>query len=123
MYRILIVEDNKDHRRLLRDILRDMGNDVIETSTTTEAEGVLEREAIDLIVLDHGLPNIRGGDWYYEYLQMQPDRIRDLPVVLLTVFGMNPEIKDLSREKRVRVIPKPMETKDLIDAVRKLLSG
>ena len=121
MNRILIVEDNKDHRRLVGDILRDLGYDVVEASNTTEAEGILEREAIDLIVLDHGLPNTKGGDWYCRYLQRKPG-IRDLPVVLLTVFGMEPEIKRLALEKRVKVIPKPMEARDLIYTVENLLS-
>ena len=121
MSRILIVEDNKDHRRLLRSILSRLNFDILEAGTTAEAETMLESETIDLLILDHGLPNKLGADWYYQYLQTRTDRRKDIPVLFITVYGMSAEVKKLARERKVVFLPKPLEATDLLDAAKNLL--
>ena len=123
MDRILIVEDDRDHQRLLRDLLGDMGEvEIVAVSNTSEAEKILESEVIDLIILDHWMSDNTGGDWYLHYLHgHKEERIRKLPVLFVTILAMNPEIKRLAREKNVIVIPKPVEFRDLIFSAKKLL--
>lgn len=52
MTRILVVDDEKDIRELVRDILTDEGFDVLQAATSTEAINTVKDNTPDLIVLD-----------------------------------------------------------------------
>ena len=60
MKKILIVEDNIDIHNLIKEILENKKYKVIDSYSGTEAFMVLEKEKIDLILLDLMLPGING---------------------------------------------------------------
>jgi len=60
--KVLIVEDDRLIRRLLRSVLPARGFAVTEAETGAAALDLLKTEAPDLIVLDIGLPDINGLD-------------------------------------------------------------
>jgi two-component system KDP operon response regulator KdpE len=60
--KVLVVEDDKLIRRLLRSVLPPRGFTVSEADTGAAALDMLKTEAPDLIVLDIGLPDINGLD-------------------------------------------------------------
>lgn len=124
MIRILVIENEKAHRRLFEEILNSVEEwDITAVANTAEAEEILAREAIDLIVLDHLLPMKLGAEWFREYLKRQPNGIREIPVLFISVVAMNPDIKSLDDEPNTIVMPKPLNRSDLIDAARKLLKA
>lgn len=57
---VLVAEDHKDTRSLLRTILERRGLFVIEAGDGVEAVDVAERERPDLIFMDGGLPRLDG---------------------------------------------------------------
>ncbi len=59
---VLIVDDEKNILRTLRMVLESEGHAVHEASTIIEAEAVLAREAIDLVLLDVKLGDENGLD-------------------------------------------------------------
>lgn len=61
-FRILIVEDNRDAREMLRTMLADAGNDYEPVAVETAAEALVldGREHFDLYVLDIWLPGMDG---------------------------------------------------------------
>jgi DNA-binding response OmpR family regulator len=60
--RILLVEDEPGLRRTLKDLLLSSGYTVETSGDGAEAQGLAEREAFDLIVLDVMLPSRSGFD-------------------------------------------------------------
>ena len=62
MKKILIVEDNIDIHNLIKEILENKKYKVIDSYSGTEALMVLEKEKIDLILLDLMLPGLNGEE-------------------------------------------------------------
>jgi two-component system KDP operon response regulator KdpE len=60
--RVLIVDDEPPIRRFLRTSLTSQDYVVLEASDGAEALDTLKRNAVDVVVLDLGLPNLHGFD-------------------------------------------------------------
>ncbi len=60
--RVLVVDDEPPIRRFLRTSLTPQGYDVLEAQDGTEALDTIKRNAVDVVVLDLGLPNMHGFD-------------------------------------------------------------
>jgi DNA-binding response OmpR family regulator len=63
MCKILVVEDEKNLRRLYAEELKFEGHQVIAVDRGEEALRVLENRPIDLVVLDLVLPNGKGMNY------------------------------------------------------------
>ena len=82
---ILVVDDDPSIRELVAICLRRAGFDVLEAASGEIALRILDREEIDLVVLDVGLPGISGTD-VVRALRRTP-QTATLPVILLTGSG------------------------------------
>ncbi|WP_372353195.1 response regulator [Pararhizobium sp. YC-54] len=60
--RILLVEDEPLILMSTTDMLETMGHSVFEATSAEEALSVFEREEIDVLLTDHGLPGMSGAD-------------------------------------------------------------
>jgi putative two-component system response regulator len=58
--RILIVDASSDNRDVLLGMLQELGHEVIEATSTTEALRLISREAIDLALVDLLAPDVGG---------------------------------------------------------------
>ncbi len=58
--RILVVEDQRDNRQIMRDLLTSAGYEVIEAVTGPEAVSMVSEKRPDLILMDIQLPGIDG---------------------------------------------------------------
>jgi DNA-binding response OmpR family regulator len=76
---VLVVEDERDIRDLLRRYLERAGLTVITTASGAEALALLQRDAADLLLLDLGLPDVEGTEILTEIR-----RRGRTPVVVLT---------------------------------------
>lgn len=80
--KILIVEDDKNISRLVKYNLEKAGFDCVVTITGEEALEVLDKQAIDLIILDIMLPKIDG---FEVCKQIKQDRkLSHIPIIMLT---------------------------------------
>ena len=62
MATVLVVEDERDIRELLRRFLERSGCSVLTTGSGAEALHLLATSHIDLMLLDLGLPDIDGAE-------------------------------------------------------------
>src|SRR5690348_181075 len=85
---ILIVDDEKNIRRTLRMVLEGEGHVVHEAGSIAEANAVLEREAIDLILLDVKLGDDNGIELLRTLKARGEDgmssRVSEIPVVMIS---------------------------------------
>ena len=58
--RILVVEDQEDNRRIVRDLLTRSGYEIVEAVTGEEGVTLAETQHPDLILMDIQLPVIDG---------------------------------------------------------------
>ncbi|HEV7438839.1 MAG TPA: response regulator transcription factor [Methylobacterium sp.] len=77
---ILVIDDEPPIRKLLRMGLATQGYGVVEAPNARTAREVLARDAVDLVILDLGLPDMRGHDLLRHIREGHPD----LPVVVLS---------------------------------------
>jgi DNA-binding response OmpR family regulator len=113
---ILVVEDDRDIRVLLRHLLVDAGYDVSEAVDALEAMELLGRVPPDLVLLDIGLPGIHGLDVL--------TRIRaggDTPVILLTARGAEADRIDGLRGGADDYIAKPFSSGELLARIESVL--
>ena len=80
MYQILVVEDDKDTRRLMSAVLTRTGYEPIMAENGEEALEILDRKHIDLIVLDVMMPRMDG----YELTNTLRSNGCTLPILMVT---------------------------------------
>lgn len=80
MFNILVVDDNESIRKLMTTYLNRDGYHVFATSDGLEALEVLDREPIDLMIVDIMMPNMDG---YTLTKELRTSRI-DFPILMIT---------------------------------------
>jgi DNA-binding response OmpR family regulator len=111
---VLVVDDEPSLRLLCRVNLELEGLEVVEAGTLAEARGVLERERIDLVLLDVHIAGQDGRDLLAELRA----RGGDVRVVMLTG---SVDVTSGRMTAADRVIAKPFEPTRLVATVRDLL--
>jgi CheY-like chemotaxis protein len=107
---ILIADDEAGLRELMREVLEDEGYTVFEAGSGTDAIETLEHHAIDLLVVDHGLPGLSGSELVDAASRLCPG------LRILCISG-NPQ-----RERSGwAFLAKPFQTATLIAKVGELL--
>lgn len=81
-YKILVADDEAEIRELLRLYLEKDGYEVIEAADGAKALSALQKEAIDLVILDIMMPGIDG----YRVLQNIREK-NNIPVIMLSAKG------------------------------------
>ena len=84
MKNILIVEDNTDIHNLIKEVLEKEKYKVLDSYSGTEALMVLEKEKVDLILLDLMLPGLNGEDII--------KKVKDIPIIVISA-KISPEDK------------------------------
>lgn len=80
---ILVVDDEKNIRLTISDILQDEGHTVLEAGTAEEGLATLLKERVNLVLLDVRLPGMDGLEALKEIRKLDPD----LDVVMISGHG------------------------------------
>ena len=83
--RILVVDDNASNRDLLSRRLQRQGHTVLQAENGTIALALVEKEALDLVLLDLMMPGISGYDVLVS-LKSNP-RFREIPVIMISALS------------------------------------
>ena len=114
--RILVVDDDRDIRKLVAELLRRAGHDVREAENGRAGLRALHASPPDLVLLDVSMPDLDGWQTL--------ERIRDLtdvPVLMLTARG-----DELERVRGLQAgaddyVTKPFDRQELVARVQALL--
>ncbi|MEP1033145.1 PAS domain S-box protein [Ekhidna sp.] len=85
---ILLVDDNLFNRAIAKDFLESWGCAVLEAGDGSEALNVLEKNTIDLVLLDLQMPVMDGYETIKVIRSHKLKTIKQLPVVALTAAAM-----------------------------------
>ncbi|MBN2406194.1 MAG: diguanylate cyclase [Elusimicrobia bacterium] len=83
--RILIVDDEKESRDIIRGVLKQALYEVEEATNGEEALELMRKDPPDLVVLDVRMPKMDGYQVCYEI--RNDITIMNIPVIMLTVMG------------------------------------
>jgi two-component system response regulator HydG len=83
MSKVLVIDDEKAHRLMLRWHLEDAGHEVLEAADGLEALSALQNQHVDLALLDLLMPRLDGMRTLPKMLDMVPD----LPIIMMTAYG------------------------------------
>ena len=121
MAKILIAEDEKDIRNLIKFTLQLDGHEVIATQNGEEALQKVISERPDLILLDIRMPKMTG---YETCKKMKEDEsLQNIPIIFLSAKGQDKEIQtglDLGASK---YILKPFSPNKLTADVNQILKN
>lgn len=115
--RVLLVEDDDIMRVSLEDRLRLEGVPVRVASSLAEAQTILDRHAVDLVVTDIRLPDGSGRDLFDS---LRRHRV-GIPVILMTGYGTIADAVDLVQKGAADYLTKPFRMTVFIGLVRRLL--
>ena len=116
MSRILVVDDDRAVRVLLKSILVKDSHEVIESPDGSSALVATREERPDLILLDLMLP---GKDGFTVFKELRADtRTSQIPVIMLTASASQVHRLDALRTGVDDYISKPFDPEELLRVVR-----
>ena len=117
MVRILVVDDDKNTRLFLRAVLEEAGYTVVTACDGEEALTVMDREHVDLVVLDIMMPRLDG----YEFTRLLREAQNNLPILMVSA-------KQLPADKHKGFlvgtddyITKPIDDEEMLYRIKALL--
>lgn len=119
--RIAIIEDERDLREGLRSLINFTPEfSCVESFASMEAAlQRIERESIDLVLTDIGLPRLSG----IEGTQILREKYPDLPIVILTVHNENEKIFQALCAGANGYLLKNTPPAQIIDALTEVIKG
>ena len=132
MANILIIDDEKDIRVVLKEVLRRAGYDVTLAANGRDGLEQLAADGADMVITDVIMPGIDGVAMVQQIRETYPD----MPIIVISGGGnvapMEYEPGAISTSAYLasatiaganRTLTKPFERQELLDAVRALLDA
>lgn len=120
MIKILIVDDSKTSRKLLRGILEDAGMEVIgEAADGQEAIKLYTSLKPDITTLDITMPVMDGIQALKEI--MASDRLAK--VIMVTAAGQKGNVMEALKIGALEFVTKPYDTDLIIDVINKAMKN
>ena len=117
--RILVVEDQDDNRRILRDLLTSAGYEMVEAVTGKEGVAMAEAHRPDLILMDIQLPEIDG---YEATRRIKADpALQPIPIIAVTSYALSGDDTLAYEAGCVGYITKPFSPRQLLAKIREHL--
>ena len=117
MFHILVVDDDKNTRRLLRAVLEAEHYTVTTAEDGEEALSVMDREHIDLVVLDIMMPRMDG----YRFTSLLRANNSELPVLMVTARQLPEDKKKGFLVGTDDYMTKPIDEEEMLLRIKALL--
>lgn len=117
--KILIADDEKDVRDLVRFTFERRGFEVVEAADGIETVTLARRELPDLILLDAMMPGASGYEASRRLKKMEATK--EIPIVFLSAKGQTYEVAEGLEAGAVAYIVKPFSPKELVAEVKEIL--
>jgi CheY-like chemotaxis protein len=87
MAKVLVADDNKLSRELLKTIVKKQGYDVLEAADGEEVLKILNQHEIDLIFMDCSMPNLSGIETSVQIRRHESPEISQVPIIGVSAHG------------------------------------
>jgi two-component system, cell cycle response regulator DivK len=117
--RILIIEDQEDNRRILRDLLQSVGFELFEATTGEEGVRLAETAHPDLILMDVQMPVLDG---YEATRQIKAQTgLRNVPIIVVTSYALSGDDAKAKAAGADAYVAKPFSPRRLLATIREFL--
>ncbi len=116
---ILVVEDQEDNRRILRDLLTNKGYKVIEAVNGLEGVRFAETFRPDLILMDIQLPGIDGYEATRQ-IKAKPE-LKEIPLIVVTSYALSGDDLKAFEAGCDAYVAKPYSPRMLLAKIREYL--
>ena len=117
--KILVIEDNEDNRRIVRDLLTSAGYEVIEAVTGQEGVTAAETQGPELILMDIQLPDFDG----YEATRRikANSTLSSIPIIAVTSYALSGDDVKAFEAGCDAYVTKPYSPRELLAKIREYL--
>ena len=112
---VLVVDDEEVLQDVLATLVRREGHRPISARTGEDALVILEREDVDLVLLDLMLPGLSGMEVLQKIRENDPDQV----VVMITAYSSIEGAIEAMRLGAFHYIPKPFKNEEVLHTLRK----
>jgi two-component system, cell cycle response regulator DivK len=116
--RILVVEDQEDNRRILRDLLTSRGYELVEAEDGEKAL-TLAQDGPDLILMDVQIPLIDGYE-VTRRLKANP-ALRAIPIIVVTSYALSGDESKARAAGCNAYVSKPYSARHLLAKIQEYL--
>ena len=114
--RILIVEDQEDNRKIMRDLLTHAEYEVIEATSGDEGVAMAESHAPDVILMDIQLP---GFDGYEAARRIKANpALHHIPIIAVTSYALSGDEEKARDAGCDAYFSKPVNARALLEQIR-----
>jgi DNA-binding response OmpR family regulator len=117
MFHILIVDDDKNTRRLYQAVLENEGYQVFSAENGNDALLVMDREHIDLVIVDIMMPGMDG----YEFTKTLRETNNALPVLMVSAKQLPEDKKKGFLVGTDDYMTKPVDEEEMLLRIKALL--
>jgi PAS domain S-box-containing protein len=121
--RILLAEDNVVNQRLAARILEKAGHSVLIVSNGKEAIAALQREAIDLVLMDVQMPEMDGFEAARAIRNDEAGKAKHIPIIAMTAHAMTGDRDRCLAAGMDGYIAKPIHAQDLLSLVENTMAA
>ena len=116
---ILVVDAHEDNRRILRDLLRTAGYEIVEATTGEDGVAAAKARVPDLILMDIQLPGIDG---YEATRRIKADEaLRRIPLIVVTSYALSGDDAKALAAGADAYVAKPFSPRAMLAKVREYL--
>lgn len=120
---ILVVDDFSTMRRIITNVLRQLGFDnIVEAEDGAKALHILESESVEFVITDWNMPQMSGLDLLKAIRANDNASKKDIPVLMVTAEALQENIVLAAKEGVNNYIIKPFDAKTLADKIDKIFA-
>lgn len=117
MFHILVVDDDKNTRLFLRAVLEDAGYTVTTANNGEDALDAMDKEHVDLVVLDIMMPKMDG----YEFTKLLRESQNNLPILMVSAKQLPADKHKGFAVGTDDYITKPIDDEEMLYRIKALL--
>ena len=114
--RLLVVEDDADMRSMITEIVSSLGYSVAEVDKAKEAISLIERGAVDIMLLDLNMPGVGGMD----VLKVIRRRHLPTPVIIVSGYISQEAVTQLSKLNVQGMVAKPFKKDRIASEIQRV---
>ena len=117
--RILVIEDQEDNRRIMRDLLTSVGYEIIEALTGEDGVTAAASHVPDLILMDIQLPGLDGYE-ATRRIKANP-ALHHIPIIAVTSYALSGDDVKAYEAGCDGYVSKPFSPRALLARIREFL--